>query len=426
MLVIGTFKKNLIYIFMLGYDFLNPEDKKELITLANSNENLEDKIDSMIFFFQKIISNYDKEDFVESLSSFIIEILFNLKSQLISFFFMEIFGLRAPHYCGVEEDEIKYVILPSLSLVKLNEKGFDISKIIGGFLQLDHEGDMGYQISQIIEYLLLHNFFETKEIISLLIKILQNDYASSLRIGRFLGTLIEYSVLEINDVIEIIHLLSSDLNLEIKSVSDLLIGANNLISSNKKVYNLIGQVLRLHTPDLKFLDDPHHISDQIIGLANVISNYFYENRSLSNLIRFIFNIKTSPILAEAFKYLIDNSIINMKRIAIVLREDLYFRRLELDKVGLLISINFSIYEISKFLVYIISKENQNLNYEYFVKILQGFYNKSYHGFKDSDIIQILKFLQKINPKILDDYNINDYELFLNNLKFKNNVLSELD
>ena len=119
---------------MLGQDFLNPEDKKELITLAYSNESLEDKLDKMIFFFQKIISNYNNEDFVESLSSFIIEIGFNFKSQLISFFFMELFGLRAPHYCGMEEDEIKYVVLPSQTLVKLNEKGFDISKIIGGFL----------------------------------------------------------------------------------------------------------------------------------------------------------------------------------------------------------------------------------------------------------------------------------------------------
>ena len=406
---------------MLGQDFLNPEDKKELITLAYSNESLEDKLDKMIFFFQKIISNYNNEDFVESLSSFIIEIGFNFKSQLISFFFMELFGLRAPHYCGMEEDEIKYVVLPSQTLVKLNEKGFDISKIIGGFLQLDHEGDMGYQVSQIIEYLLFHKFLETKELISILIKILKNDYASSLRIGRFLGTLIEYSVLEINDVIEIIQLISSDLNLEIKLVSDLLIGANNSLSSNDKVYNLIGQVLKLYTPDLKFLDDPHYISDQVIGLANIISNYFYENRSLSNLISFTFNINASPVLAEAFKYMIDNSIINMKRIAIILREDLYFRRLDLDKVGLLISINFSFYEISKFLVYIISKENQNLSYESFIKIFQSFYDTSYHGFKDSELIQILKHFQKINPKILDDYKIEDYELFLSNLKLKDKV-----
>ncbi|TFG26638.1 MAG: hypothetical protein EU532_09380 [Promethearchaeota archaeon] len=404
---------------MVLYDFLNSEDKKELETLINSNENLEDKLEKVITFFQKILSTYNNEDSIECLSFFIIKSLFN--SYLISFFFIEVFSLRAPYYYGNEEDERKYVVLPSRTLLKLHNNGYDISKIIGGFLQIDHEGDMGYQISQIIEFLIINNFFNNQQLADILKKIIQDDYASCIRIGRFLGTLIRFSVLNSNYVIEIIRILSSDLNLEIKSVSDLLIGATHANISNKIIFNLIGQILSLDTPDLKLLENPCYVSDQVIGLAMIIANYLYENRSLSNLIVFIFNVKASFVLAEAFKYLIDNSIINIKRISTVINENLYNNKLDFSKVALLISKNFSFYEISKFISMIISRGDQNLSlsYENFVKILKGFYDKTYHGFKDADLIQILNNLQKINPKVLEDLEIADYEPILSNIKSEN-------
>lgn len=400
---------------MVRMDFLCPEDEKELKDLLDLNESIEEKLEIAINFFQNISSKYEIEAYIECLSSFFLEEFHELNSRLISIFFMEIFCLRAPEYYGSEEDERNYVIMPALTLAKLNEKGFDIDKIVGGFLQLDHEGDMSYQISQIIDYLLENDFIGIKGLVNTLKRILINDYASNVRVGRFLGILIEFNILKVNRIIEIIQTIRTDLTLDIKQISEILIGANRVISSSNVGTLLFEKILKLNNPDLKFLNDPTYISDQATGLTIIISNYLYENKSISHIINLILRINAKPVLAEAFKYLIDNSIINIKRLGFLLQNEFSNNRLDFSILSSLISTNFSYFEISKLLANIISK-GSDVNNEGFIEILGGFYDPRYHGFDNSDLKQIINNLHKINPEILYSLEIEDFDNFLVKLK----------
>ena len=400
---------------MVRMDFLCPEDEKELKDLLDLNESIEEKLEIAINFFQNISSKYEIEAYIECLSSFFLEEFHELNSRLISIFFMEIFCLRAPEYYGSEEDERNYVIMPALTLAKLNEKGFDIDKIVGGFLQLDHEGDMSYQISQIIDYLLENDFIGIKDLVNILKRILINDYASSIRVGRFLGILIEFNILKVNRIIEIIQTIRTDLTLDIKQISEILIGANQVISTDNVGTLLFEKVLNLNNPNLKFLNDPTYISDQATGLTIIISNYLYENKSISHIINLILRINAKPVLAEAFKYLIDNSIINIKRLGFLLQNEFSNNRLDFSILSSLISTNFSYFEISKLLANIIGK-GSDVNNEGFIEILGGFYDPRYHGFDNSDLKQIINNLHKINPEILYSLEIEDFDNFLVKLK----------
>ena len=206
-------------LFGSTQDFVDHFQAKEdevayLLGLFN-DATTEENIDLAINFFQKISSKYEIEVFVSCLSSFFLEEFHNLNSRLISIFFIEIFCLKAPEFDGTEEDQRNYVILPALTLAKLKDKGFDIDKIFGGFLQLDHEGDMSYQISQIIDYLLENNFIGMYDLINIIKNILMNEYASYVRVGRLLGILIEFNILKVKLVVDIIQTIRIDLGLVI-------------------------------------------------------------------------------------------------------------------------------------------------------------------------------------------------------------------
>ncbi|MFX1443477.1 MAG: hypothetical protein ACFFHV_08700 [Promethearchaeota archaeon] len=397
-------------------DILSNEDEKEINELLNLNESIEEKLENAIGFFQKIFTKYEIEEFIECFSFFIIQEFNKLNSRLISIFFIEVFGLRAPEHYGSEENERNYVILPALTLAKLNEMGFDIDKIIGGFLQLDHEGDMSYQISQIIDYLLENALIIIENLTEILKNIFINDYASSVRIGRFLGTLIEYNIVKSNKVIDIIQKIRIDLNLNIKQISEILIGSNRKISSINVVNSLIEEILKLNNPDLKYLTDPSYISDQATGLTIIISNYLYENKSVAHIINLVLWKNATPVLAEAFKYLIDNSIINIKRLGFLLRDEFSNDRFDFRIMASLISTNFSYIEISKLLANIISKGSEIINNKNLIDIFSGFYDIRYHGFDDSDIKQILVNLQKFYPALLYRLEIEDFDKFLEELK----------
>ena len=403
-------------------DFFSDEDEKELKDLLAFNESIEEKLENAIGFFQKISPKYEIEDFIQCFSSFIIQEFHELNSRLISIFFIEVFGLRAPEHYGSKEDERNYVILPALSLAKLNEEGFDIDKIIGGFLQLDHDGDMSYQISQIIDYLFEKDLIIIRDLTEILKTIFLNDYASSRRIGRFLGTLLEFNIVKVNLIIEIIQRIITDLILDIKQISEILIGANKAISSINVGNILLEKILKLNNPDLKYLTDPTYISNQATGLTIIISNYLYENKSISHIINLILRTNAVPVLAEAFKYLIDNSIINIKRLGFLLRDEFSNGRFDFSILSSLISPNFSYFEISKLLVNIIDKGSDIINNKNLTEIFSGFYDTQYHGFDNSDIKQILVNLQKINPDLLYKLEIEDFEKFLKELKSNNKDL----
>ena len=203
--------------------------------------------------------------------------------------------------------------------------------------------------------------------------------------------------------------------MDIKQISEILIGANQVISTDNVGTLLFEKVLNLNNPNLKFLNDPTYISDQATGLTIIISNYLYENKSISHIINLILRINAKPVLAEAFKYLIDNSIINIKRLGFLLQNEFSNNRLDFSILSSLISTNFSYFEISKLLANIIGK-GSDVNNEGFIEILGGFYDPRYHGFDNSDLKQIINNLHKINPEILYSLEIEDFDNFLVKLK----------
>ncbi len=397
---------------MVWKDFLSNEDDNELNEILDLNQSIEEKLEMVINFFQKISSQYEIEAFVECFSSFITQEFHDLNSRLISIFFMEVFGLRALEHYGSEEYERNYVILPALSLSKLKERKFEIEKIIGGFLQLDHEGDMSYQLSGVIDYLLENALIGMQDIENILQKIILHSYASYVRVGRFLGILIEFNILKVTVVIELIQSISSALNLNIKQISEIMIGTNRALSSSNVGKIIYEKILNLKYPDLKFLTDPTYISDQATGLSIIISNYLYESKSIFHIINLIIKNNAKPVLAEAFKYLIDNSIINLKRLGFLLRNEFSNGRFDYSILSSLISINFSYIEISKLLASIIGKGFDIINKKNFIAICNGFYNTHYHGLDNSKLKKILQHLYKINPEILDSFEINDIDKFL--------------
>ena len=267
-----------------------------------------------------------------------------------------------------------------------------------------------------IDYLLENDFTGIKDLVNILKRILINDYASNVRVGRFLGILIEFNILKVNKIIEIIQTIRTDLTLDIKQISEILIGANRVISSSNVKTLLFEKLLKLNNPDLKFLNDPTYISDQATGLTIIISNYLYENKSISNIINLILRINAKPVLAEAFKYLIDNSIINIKRLGFLLQNEFSNNRLDFSILSSLISTNFSYFEISKLLANIIGKGSNVVNNKGFIEILGGFYDPRYHGFDNSDLKQILNNLHKINPEILYSLEIENFDNFLGKLE----------
>jgi hypothetical protein len=376
------------------------------------------KLQEIVFFFQKISHLYEIEDYAEIISLFFINILKDKTALLSITFFLEVFSLSAPNYSRTKDDEVKYIILPALTLVELKKKNFDIDKIIGGILQIDHSGTMGYLFSQIIDYLLENDLISVYNFIEIFENILIKEYASYLRIGRFLGMLLEFNFLKIDYVIKILNTIIYDLSLHIRQISELLYGATRSISSSHIEISLIKSIFKLENLDIFLLKDQKYLRDISIGIAMLLSNYLYDNKSFSHLITFFFKIEATLILATAFKYMIDHSIISVKRFCAILSNEIYYKKLTFKNIALMISPIFSNSEISHIILDIVNNDRNCVDYEIFIEILDGFCKSESHQFKISDIESLINKLQKIDPYILTRLQITNVKEFIKIFEFK--------
>jgi len=390
---------------------INTEDEQILRQIINSNLPNEEKIEKGIYFFHRNYKKYKLLECMEAIVLFFKNVVFDLNPQLASLFFMDVFYLRAPEYSGTNEDKINYIEVPALTLKRLMDINFDVAKIIGGLIQVDHENHLGFQISQIFDYLFENQLINNERFFTIVKKIITNEYASNKRVGRLLGSLITFNIFKVKDISEIVKKIRSNLQIEMYILSDFIIGINSSVKSQANELNVIKDILSLDTIDLKLMKNEKYIKEQVEGLALVLSSYLYNNKSFLHVIELTMNLGIESILADAFKYMNDVLMIDLKRITLILHRFIYSKRLNFNLIPRFISSNFSKYEISKFTVNFFNK-TEFLDSEIFTNFLLGFYNQEFHGFEMKDLKQLFIYIQKIKPNLLNSMNIRNQDEFL--------------
>ena len=204
------------------------DDEEILKNIINSNSSIEQKLEKGLYFFHNNYDKYESPKCLDAIILFFKDVIFNLNPRHCALFFMDVFYLGAPEYSGTEKDKIYFIELPAITLKKLIDIGFNTSKIIGGLIQFDHSNHLGYQLSQIFDYSFEKEFITKAKFIDILQNIIANEFASLMRVGRLLASLVHYNTFKISDISEIIKEIRTISKLGIDEVSELIIGFNFL------------------------------------------------------------------------------------------------------------------------------------------------------------------------------------------------------
>lgn len=393
----------------------NSDDEEILKNIINSNSSIEEKLEKGLYFFHNNYDKYESPKCVDAIVLFFKDVIFNLNPRHCALFFMDVFYLGAPEYSGTEKDKIYFIELPAITLKKLIDINFNTSKIVGGIVQFDHSNHLGYQLSQIFDYLFEKELIIKAKFIDILQNIIINEFASLMRVGRLLASFVHYSTFKISEVTEIIKEIRNFSQLGIDEVSELIIGFNSSINSDSAKLTIIRDVLNLDNFNSSMMKDENCMRDPVIVIAKTLSNDLYNNFSINPVIEFTMRLEVEKILADALKYMRDSLMISIKRIITILRKSVISKRLEYNLIPKFISINFSKYEISEFIVNFFKFEEVDLTKDEFSLFLSGFYNQQFHGFKNQDLKQILFHIRKIQPHFLNSMNIEDIDEFLNSI-----------
>ena len=393
----------------------NSDDEEILKNIINSNSSIEQKLEKGLYFFHNNYDKYESPKFLDAIILFFKDVIFNLNPRHCALFFMDVFYLGAPEYSGTDKDKIYFIELPAITLKKLIDIDFNTSKIIGGIIQFDHSNHLGYQLSQIFDYLFEKELITEAKFIDILQNIIVNEFASLMRVGRLLASLVHYNTFKISEVSEIIKEIRSISQLGINEVSELIIGFNSSINSDSAKLAIIRDVLNLDKFNSSMMKDENCIKDPVIVIAKTLANNLYNNLSVTPIIEFTLNLGIERILADALKYMRDSLMISIKRISPILWKFVIFERFEYDLVPKFISINFSKYEISEFIINFFKNEEIDITKDDFRLFLSGFYNQQFHGYEHQDLKQILFHIRKIQPHFLNSMNIEDIDEFLNSI-----------
>ena len=393
----------------------NSDDEEILKNIINSTSSIEQKLEKGLYFFHNNYDKYESPKCLDAIILFFKDVIFNLNPRYFALFFMDVFYLGAPEYSGTEKDKIYFIELPAITLKKLIDIDSNTSKIIGGIIQFDHSNHLGYQLSQIFDYLFEKELITEAKFIDILQNIIVNEFASLLRVGRLLASIVHYNTFKISEVSEIIKEIRSISQLGINEVSELIIGFNSSINSDSAKLAIIRDVLNLDKFNSSMMKDENCIKDPVIVIAKILANNLYNNLSVTPIIEFTMRLEIEKILADALKYMRDSLMISIKRIITILRKFVISKRLEYNLIPKFISISFSKYEISEFIVNFFKFEEVDLTKNDFSLFLSGFYNQQFHGFKNQDLKQLFFHIRKIQPHFLNSMNIEDIDEFLNSI-----------
>ena len=236
-----------------------------------------------------------------------------------------------------------------------------------------------------------------------------------MRVGRLLASFVHYNTFKISEITEIIKEIRNISQLGIDELSELIIGFNSSINSDSAKLAIIRDVLNLDKFNSSMMKDENCIKDPVIVIAKILSNDLYNNFSVVPIIEFTMRLEIEKILADALKYMRDSLMISIKRIITILRKFVISKRLEYNLIPKFISISFSKYEISEFIVNFFKFEEVDLTKNDFSLFLSGFYNQQFHGFKNQDLKQVILHIRKIQPHFLNSMNIEDIDEFLNSI-----------
>lgn len=393
------------------------DDEEILKNIINSNSSIEQKLEKGLYFFHNNYDKYESPKCLDAIILFFKDVIFTLNPRYCALFFMDVFYLGAPEYSGTEKDKIFFIELPAITLKKLIEIDFNISKIIGGIIQFDHSNHLGYQLSQIFDYLFENKLITKVKFVEILYNIIENEFASHLRVGRLFASFVHYKIFKIRDISEFIKEIRTISQLDIDEVSEIMIGFNSSITSDIAKLTLIrdiGSLDKFNSSIMK--NDKDSLRFPIILIAKAFSNDLYNNFSVFPIIEFTMDLKIEIILADALKYMNDSLMISLKRVLPELRKFVILKRLEYNLIPKFISISFSKYEIAEFIVNFFKFEEIDLTKDEFSLFLSGFYNQQYHGFKNQDLKQIISHIRKIQPHFLNSMNIEDIDELLNSIE----------
>ena len=393
----------------------NSDDEEILKNIINSTSSIEQKLEKGLYFFHNNYDKYESPKCLDAIILFFKDVIFNLNPRHCALFFMDVFYLGAPEYSGTEKDKVYFIELPAITLKKLIDIDSNTSKIIGGIIQFDHSNHLGYQLSQIFDYLFEKELITEAKFIDILQNIIVNEFASLLRVGRLLASIVHYNTFKISEVSEIIKEIRSISQLGINEVSELIIGFNSSINSDSAKLAIIRDVLNLDKFNSSMMKDENCIKDPVIVIAKILANNLYNNLSVTPIIEFTMRLEIEKILADALKYMRDSLMISIKRIITILRKFVIYKRLEYNLIPKFISISFSKYEISEFIVNFFKFEEVDLTKNDFSLFLSGFYNQQFHGFKNQDLKQLFFHIRKIQPHFLNSMNIEDIDEFINSI-----------
>ena len=379
--------------------------EQKLQVILNSNNSIEQKFERLFETVEWLSPAHWKKNH-SSICSVYKNLCKDLDVGRCGYYFMDLFSLFAPDYKGAKIDEEKYVKRPALFLIELMNEGFDISKILGGILQIDHEGDALYEMSEIYRYLLEDADFSKQNFFTVMKSIVKNQFCRCERMGRLFGQFLELKMISRKQVGNWLESLKKQTNLEVRKTSALL---NGLFSAFLSPENERYLFRLLETKLFK------EKKDKIISLSLIIQSFILQNQSILHIIKYFLKSHQSQILAESLKFLSNNYLISRFHIAALLREYLLQGTLSPKSLHFLILDEFSQYDIAMFLLSITRSKNICLPKKLFTQILRGFFQSQKHDLSITHLHQIMIIMTNEDPELLELLEIKNMKHYLKDL-----------
>lgn len=397
---------------------MNDVEELTLENLLNVNLSNPKQFNQVIYFFQNYLLDHEIGDNIKILNLFFTKKFQKDKSLVFSLLFREIFSLGVRMYHAQEKEEEIQVVIPARLLYELYENNNETISIIGNLIQIDHDDFLGYNFSQIMGWLLENELISIKHLSAILKAILLDEGTTNIKIGRFIGNLLLYKIIDIQNMLTLVDLLVRDINLTKSEISNIIIGIRSKKLTKTQEDSLLEYFLTILSPKSSINNKAGELSESIEAFGALLSNDLCNNKPINHVILICMKSKKELLVADTLKYLLDTLIISEKKVSEFIIELLNKKMLRFEELASIISSKFTKKEILSILINIMKLKNDNISKQDFINLLASFLNHKYHDFTRFDFKSILEYMKTYESDLFERLFEISVEEILNNLIYQ--------
>ncbi|MHA1763904.1 MAG: hypothetical protein ACTSYC_09150 [Promethearchaeota archaeon] len=262
--------------------------------------------------------------------------------------------------------------------------------ILGHGLQIDHKDSLGFAFSQIIDYLLSEKLISFRELNEILIK--TASYVNIKRIGRLIGNLISFEIIQFDEVIEILRFYKKTMDLDDISLANLILGMREKYLSMKQEEELLIYFLRAVSEASNSIMKGKCSENLIKVLSVIMASDLQERKPLLNIIKPCLYLKNQHVVAKVLKCLFDSMLLLKKELIMLFSQLIDTKILTWEQLPPLLSSSFAIKEIATVVLDLLRNHEKSLSAQYFIDFFKAFYNSKHLRFTNTEIQHILEYI----------------------------------